>query len=145
MEVLKDIEEIKKLKARYFRFLDSKNWDDLGRCLTNDVLFSYPPQEIKVEGRAGLIENFKKRHAITQTAHTGSMPEIDLLDDNNAKGVWFMTDYIITPSGDGKTISQGFGHYFETYQKEQGEWKIKTILLERLLITQPDAALINIQ
>ena len=145
MEVLKEIEEIKQLKARYFRFLDSKNWNDLADCLAHDVLFSYPPQEIKVEGRAALIENFKKRHAITQTAHTGSMPEIELIDGNNAKGIWFMTDYIVTPLEDGKTISQGFGHYFETYQKERSKWKIKTILLERLIITQPDAALINIQ
>ncbi len=33
-----DLEEIKKLKARYFRSLDSKDWETYRSVFTNDVV-----------------------------------------------------------------------------------------------------------
>ena len=146
MDQSKEIEEIKHLKAKYFRFLDAKNWVELDQCLTDEVTFSYPPQQINVQGREALIANFSTRHEHTQTAHTGSMPEIEIVDSHHAKGIWFMTDYVVSPQEDHTLlITQGFGHYFETYVRERGKWKIQSILLERLLMTKPDAKLINIQ
>ncbi|MGE4306888.1 MAG: nuclear transport factor 2 family protein, partial [Novosphingobium sp.] len=37
-EALDDIEEIRKLKARYFRSLDSKDWDLYGSLFASDVV-----------------------------------------------------------------------------------------------------------
>jgi len=146
MDQLKEIEEIKVLKAKYFRFLDTKNWIELEACLADEVTFSYPPQQINVVGKAALITNFSTRHAHTHTAHTGSMPEIEILSEYHAKGIWFMTDYVVSPQENSSPIiSQGFGHYFENYIKEQGKWKIQRILLERLLITKPNPEFITIQ
>ena len=146
MDQFKEIEEIKILKARYFRFLDAKKWTELEQYLTDEVTFSYPPQQINVIGKAALISNFSTRHDHTQTAHTGSMPEIEILGEHRAKGIWFMTDYVVVPQENGNPIiSQGFGHYFETYIKEEGQWKIESILLERLLMTKPNPEFITIQ
>jgi hypothetical protein len=38
------IEEIKRLKHRYFRTLDLKLWDEFGDCLTEDVKARYGTQ-----------------------------------------------------------------------------------------------------
>jgi len=37
LERLVAIEEIKTLKARYFRFVDTKQWDDLRACFTAGI------------------------------------------------------------------------------------------------------------
>jgi ketosteroid isomerase-like protein len=50
MNKLKEIEEIKQLKSRYFRCLDAKDWPGLAACLTDDVTFDYPPEQIHVSG-----------------------------------------------------------------------------------------------
>ena len=145
MDQLKEIEEIKQLKARYFRFLDTKNWFELGACLMENVVFSYPPQKIEVNGRVALIENFSTRHAKTKTAHTGSMPEILFNDNWHAEGIWFMSDYVVAFDENGETkVNHGFGHYHETYTCEHGKWKIQSILLERLLSTHPTATIENL-
>jgi hypothetical protein len=34
-----DIEEIRKLKARYFRFLDAQDWDNYAQIFAPDVVF----------------------------------------------------------------------------------------------------------
>lgn len=146
METLKASEEIKQLKARYFRLLDSKKWNLLKACLAEDITFDYPPQNIHVKGADALIENFSNRHASTRTAHTGSMPEIEIIDQEHAKGIWFMSDYVVSMKDDKvESIAHGFGHYFETYILEDGQWKIKSILLERLMITNPDPDSIKIK
>ena len=41
---LSAIEEIKRLKYRYFRTLDLKLWDEFGDCLTEDVTARYGTQ-----------------------------------------------------------------------------------------------------
>ena len=41
-----DIEEIKRLKARYFRMMDTKDWDGLAQVFTDDV-------EIDMTGEGG--------------------------------------------------------------------------------------------
>jgi hypothetical protein len=145
MNKLKEIEEIKQLKARYFRFLDSKDWNGFNSCLADDVTFDYPPGNIHVKGNKDLIANFSERHATTKTAHTGSMPEIEIKETYHAEGIWFMTDYIIsTDEHKNKTIAQGFGRYFESYFRDNGKWVIKSILLERIVIVNPDAKIVTI-
>lgn len=36
--VLLDLEAIKVLKARYFRAMDTKQWDELRSCFTQDLV-----------------------------------------------------------------------------------------------------------
>lgn len=133
MDVLFNIEKIKQLKALYFRYLDNKDWNGLSGCLSQDATFSYPPQDIHHAGRQAVINNLSTRHAKTLTAHTGSMPEIIINDEQNATGVWFMSDIVITEAAGVKKISKGYGRYHETYVKQDGHWLIKSILLERIL------------
>src|ERR1700732_5613387 len=56
-EHLQDIEETKTLKARYSRFGDTKQWDDLAKLLTDDfaALFEIAPRFSKDQPRRAEI------------------------------------------------------------------------------------------
>jgi hypothetical protein len=65
------------------------------------------------------------------------MPEITLLSDTEAEGIWAMFDYVETELPSGPIKIQGYGHYFETYRKgPDGEWRISSKRNVRLRLDQ---------
>ena len=128
-----DIEAIRQLKARYFRLMDTKDWDGLAQVFTADV-------EIDVRGEGGGITNSVAEyipflranieHVIT--VHHGHMPEIELTSPTTAKGVWALEDQLWWPEGGPLKHMHGFGHYHETYEKSDDGWRIKTMTITRL-------------
>ena len=60
------------------------------------------------------------------------MPEIVILDENSASGIWAMEDIVILPG----LQLQGWGHYHEFYRKENDAWLIAKIRLTRLRLLQ---------
>jgi hypothetical protein len=141
-------EEIKQLKARYFRDLDCKNWEALNTIFTADAVFDLravnsvrrPPAGDLVPPPGGEDQIFRGRETIVAmiraaveglvTVHHGHAPEIAVLTDITARGIWALEDILRFPSGE--LLLNGFGHYHETYQKVGGDWQIKTSRLTRL-------------
>ena len=133
MEVseLVEIEEIKQLKARYFRFMDQKRWDEWGDVFTEDATLQYGPNPGDIfEGRDGIVEGLRNVLKDALTAHHGHMPEIEITGDATATGIWAMFDYVEMP---GITL-KGYGHYEEEYIKDDGKWKIRNLRLTRLRV-----------
>jgi hypothetical protein len=110
---LTEIEAIKQLKSRYFRLMDTQQFDDW---------------HIKIEGCAALVAGVRGLMTGAQSIHQGYMPEIELTSATTATGIWSMYDQVRLPT----CIFEGWGHYHEEYVKENGEWKIKSIHLTRL-------------
>jgi uncharacterized protein (TIGR02246 family) len=126
-----DVEEIKKLKARYFRGLDSKDWDLYASVFAEDVhvdLSMAGGQEYR--GREAFAA-YARGLTLVQSVHHGHMPEIELTSDTTATGIWSMEDFNYWEDG---TQNHGYGHYFETYEKADGQWRIKTMKLSYLRI-----------
>jgi SnoaL-like domain len=127
---LLDIEEIKQLKARYFRGLDLKEWDAWGHVFTEDVhteADGYP-----FDGRDTFIDAMREILADVRTVHHGFMPEITLTGHNEATGIWAMRDYLVFPS-DGEPVGFiGYGHYHERYIRQDGGWRIRHLVLTRI-------------
>jgi hypothetical protein len=141
-------EQIKKLKARYFRELDCKNWEGLYGVFATDAVFDLRavnsvrrlPGRDLVPPLGGTDQIFTGRDTIVAmiraavegliTVHHGHAPEIDVLTDNTARGIWALEDILRFPSGE--LLLNGFGHYHETYEKVGGDWQIKTSRLTRL-------------
>jgi hypothetical protein len=66
------------------------------------------------------------------TVHQIHAPEISILSEDSAEGIWPMQDDL-TWQADGKSYWQrGFGHYRQTYEKVEGRWLIKTHRLNYL-------------
>jgi uncharacterized protein (TIGR02246 family) len=130
-----DVEEIKKLKARYFRGLDSKDWDLYADVFTEDVVVDLSAMgggysgEV-YRGRDGFMA-YARSLTLVQSVHHGHMPEIELTSETTATGVWSMEDYNLWEDG---RQNHGYGHYLEIYQKTDGRWRIKTMKLSYLRI-----------
>jgi uncharacterized protein (TIGR02246 family) len=134
---LDDIEAIKQLKARYFRTMDTKDWDGMREVFTDDVVIDTTGAGGGViSGADAFMAFLRDTLADAVTVHHGHMPEIVLSSPTTATGVWAMQDYIVWPNA---MRLVGFGHYHETYEKVDEAWLIASSTLTRLHmdITQP--------
>ena len=130
-----DVEAIKQLKARYFRTMDTKDWDAMREVFATDVVV-----DVSGEG-AGVFEGVDNFLAMliptltdVVTVHHGHMPEITLTSETTAAGIWAMEDHLWWPEGSALSTLHGYGHYHETYERIDGDWRIKTTRLTRLRV-----------
>ena len=54
--------------------------------------------------------------------HHGANPQIEVLDESNARGKWSLQYFLINTKE--KTLTQLGGYYDDEYRKEGGKWKI---------------------
>ena len=122
---LEDIDAIKQLKAKYFRCLDSKLWDELAECFTEDVTTDYTDGLYRFEGKDAVM-NFLKGGLGRPTFfgfHQGHHPEIEITGKTTARGVWSSHYYMIDTEAS-KTMQCG-AFYRDEFVKQNGQWKIK--------------------
>jgi hypothetical protein len=140
-EELAAIEAIKALKARYFRAMDTKDWPAFEAVFTADATMDVSGELGGGDDDAGIIRGNAAIRAFVQgavddvtTVHHGHMPEIEITSPTTARGIWAMQDFLQMPEGSplGMKSMVGWGHYHETYELVDGEWKIKTLVLTRL-------------
>ena len=136
-----ELEAIRQLKARYCRFLDTKDLEGWRGVFTTDVVVSLdmavstggadlkmaPP----LEGADNFVPMVMGSLENAATMHHCHTPEITLTSATAATGIWAMEDWIIF--GDGHEL-HGAGHYRETYEKRDGNWQIKTLHLTRTIL-----------
>ena len=119
-----EIEAIKQLKYRYFRFLDQKKLDQLEQLLTPDFTASYHNGRYGAPDRATVMGFLRKTigqpHLLT--LHQGHHPEITLVSDTEATGIWYLQDIVIDTRE--KSRLEGNGFYEDRYRKVNGEWRI---------------------
>jgi hypothetical protein len=122
---LEDIEALKHLKARYFRCIDAKQWDEV------EALF-WPHAEITAtvarDGTlAGFLTSLRNLGDGVTTFHAGHMPELDVRSDGTAGGRWAMSFHLQWDGDNGPEGIQGFRFYEDEYLKSGGEWRISAM------------------
>jgi 3-hydroxyisobutyrate dehydrogenase-like beta-hydroxyacid dehydrogenase len=135
---LADLEAIKQLKARYFRFIDTKDWVAFRDLFTDDCKH-WLPQESAVPFMTNDDYFAMNEELLTPgvTTHHGHTPEITFLSDTEAEGIWAMFDYVQTETPSGRVSIKGYGHYFETYRKcDDGAWRISSKRNQRIRLDQ---------
>jgi uncharacterized protein (TIGR02246 family) len=125
-----DIEAIRQLKARYFRTMDTKDWDGMRDVFTDDVVIDTSDAGGSIVSGVDEFMTFL-REALggAVTVHQGHMPEIDVTSETTATGIWALNDIVIWPNG---MRLDGYGHYHETYEKGADGWRITSSRLTRL-------------
>jgi hypothetical protein len=63
------------------------------------------------------------------TVHQVHAPEIELTSATTARGIWALEDVVRLAPG---VNLRGYGHYHETYEKIDGQWRITSSKLTRL-------------
>ncbi|OHU95656.1 nuclear transport factor 2 family protein [Mycobacterium talmoniae] len=136
-----DIEAIRQLKARYCRFLDTKDIDAWRALFSPDVVVKLdmavsaggadgqtaPP----LQGLEAFVPVVLGGIGEAATMHHCHTPEIALTSASTATGIWAMEDRLIF--ADGREL-HGAGHYHESYEKRDGTWRITALHLTRTIL-----------
>ena len=148
------IEEIKQLKARYFRCMDTRLWEEVGQTFTRDGVFDcsqgfqHTPlggEPIGVEGpvttgRDAIVAWIRDAFVKQTSLHHGHCHEVAIDSETEAHGVIAINDEIRDASRTRRLLAAS-GHYWERYRFEDGAWRIAHIRLTRLFNdVAPDGA-----
>jgi len=142
-----DIEAIRLLKARYCRFLDTRDIDAWRQLFAPDVVVlldvavstggadpqTMPPL-VGLDAFEPVVLGGISGAATVHHCHT---PEIELTSLATATGIWAMEDLLVFPDG---SRLHGAGHYHEEYEKREDRWRITRLHLTRTLMDFTPAA-----
>jgi hypothetical protein len=124
------IEAIKQVKARYCRYLDTKDWDSWRSLFTDDFRSDTAQAGGKVIVGADEFVAFTRRSLGDRaTVHQVHAPEIELTSPSTARAVWALEDVVRLVPG---INLRGYGHYRESYALVDGRWLITESTLTRL-------------
>lgn len=140
---LVEIERIKRLKYRYARLLDTKDWDGLAGCFVPDATASYSGGQLSFEGRDAIISFLRDTLGSTRmiTSHVMTQAEIELVGSDRARGTWGLQDLVILADGDLEV--RGAAFYEDEYVKVDGTWLFRHTGYRRVYEetrTRPDDA-----
>ena len=121
-ERLVAIEEIKQLKARYFRCMDTKDWAGFEQVFAPDATVDFTPPggnsaNWSASGRTNIVAFVRKIVEPAVTVHHGHMPEVEITSTTTARAIFAMEDLIWWPERSPRQTLHGWGHYHETYVK----------------------------
>jgi hypothetical protein len=139
--------EITQLKARYFRGVDTDDGDLVRALLAEDCVLDYrgcctdpatkrdfiPAMNVVLYGRASWKSGGLSNRGIV-SVHQGHNFELDITGDATAEGIWSMTDRLYFPPGGAFSLMTCYGHYFETYEKFDEIWLLKTTRVTRIRV-----------
>jgi hypothetical protein len=142
---LLDIEELKKLKYRYFRLMDAKEWEQFEDLFTEDLEmnFAIPDEQfhpvgatITPEGwarvdRDGLLDWVRATSEGFTILHLAHMPEIEITGPDTATGTWSMTDFTRWDASGDPTWYRSYGGHVEDYVRTAAGWKIRRTVFTR--------------
>ena len=137
LDPLPAIEAIRQLKARYCRFVDTKQWERLKALFAPDAQFDGFGSVPDGTDPATFVSAISKRLAQAITVHHVHAPEIVFLEPQRARGVWAMMDYVdFQAGGQAKGTGAGrgwigWGYYEEEYACLDGVWLISYMRLTR--------------
>lgn len=132
---LSALEEIRTLKARYFRYMDQQRWDEWQGLFTDDVHADFSQDGGVHDGAAAFRSHVEAALEGAISIHHGHMAELEITGPDAARGVWSMEDHIEFPDGAPRRRLWGTGWYTEQYRRgEDGSWRIAELVLRRLRV-----------
>lgn len=141
------IEEIRQLKARYWRGVDDGDGELVRSILAEDCVLDYlgcctdpvtgidhmPAMNMVLKGRDSWPVGAPVGPRIV-TVHQGNDPDITVEDESSAHGIWSFTDRFFFPPGGPFERLTGWGRYHDTYENRGDGWKLRTTRIERLRV-----------
>lgn len=125
--------ELEFAKAKYCRAIDAKDWTALSALMIDAVEFGMSSEDAEADmivGRAAVIDSLQELTAGARTVHQVHNPEMEVSGDE-AQVIWAVRDRAVY--GNGVSVT-GYGHYFERWVKDKGEWRAASVLLRHTII-----------
>lgn len=130
---LEDIEALQRLKYRYWRCLDVKDWPTLRTLFVADATVSYGSGRYEFAGIEAIMKFLTESLSVERgamTIHHGHHPEIDITGATTAKATWALYNYMYNVK-ENRAIRIG-AYYHDDCIKVGGEWKFQHIGYESL-------------
>jgi hypothetical protein len=141
---LQAIEEIKQVKARYWRAVDTKDAALLRSVLCDLCLIDFRGSMGSEEGDLQLWHDPDRFCADMVAAtvgivsvHHGFPPEITIRSEDEARGIWPMEDLLWNNNPSAILPFRrfhGWGHYHDLYRRTPDGWRIEQTKITRILI-----------
>lgn len=134
LQQLSDFEDIRTLKHRYYRSIDTADMSLLADLFTDDVYVDYRGggYRVNLSGKDNMLEFIANSfHSGAAAMHHGHMPDITLTGEDTAKGIWYLEDIFIDVESKSHTI--GTAIYKDEYRREGGAWKIARTEYDRVI------------
>jgi SnoaL-like domain len=141
LERLWAIEQIRQLKSRYFRFVDTKDWLGLESIFCEDAMFDTPgtrggqapvtTDKNSLRGRDAIVGYIREGMASSSSVHHGHGHEVTIDAPDEAHGIIALED-VVTWEHPRRVHLHGFGYYHEIYRTENGAWRIWRSTLTRI-------------
>ncbi len=133
VQMLMDMEAIRQLKHAYFRCIDTANFEELATLFHDDVLVHFVGgnYEWKLQGKdeyLGAVKNSFTNESVGH--HNGHHPEIQMLSETEATGIWYLADNMWVMNFN--FFTTGTAVYWDRYLKIDGRWVIKDTRYERI-------------
>lgn len=147
IDKLAAIAEIKRIKACYFRGVDTADGELVRGILAEDCELDYrgccadpvsgtdylPAFSFVLKGRESWSSDGLVKAGIV-SVHQGHQSEIEIVSETSARAIWAMTDRLFMREGSNFSLLTGYGYYHETYTRAEGGWKIQTLRISRLRV-----------
>ncbi len=92
---MEDLEAVKRLKYRYIRCVDTKQYEGLAECFSKDATAAYEGGKHSLAGRDAIMDFLRGSLPAVITAHHVHHPEIEITGAATAKATWALEDYVI--------------------------------------------------
>jgi hypothetical protein len=131
MKLVQDLEAIKRLKYKCMRCVDTKQWETLADCFTEDATTSYEGGKYRLAGRDAIVDFFRRMNVSDLiTMQHVHHPEIEITAGETAKATWALQDYVIDLRANWSL--RGAAFYDDEYVRVDGQWKIKHTGFQRV-------------
>ena len=133
VQMLLDMEAVRRLKHAYFRCLDTANWEEMSEIFHEDVEVHFVGgnYEWKLSGREEYLKAIQSSFTRESVGHhNGHHPEIQILSEDEATGVWYLADNMWVMNHN--FFTTGTAIYWDRYLKIDGRWTIKDTRYERI-------------
>ena len=132
------LEDIKLLRAKYCRSIDSHDFARLRDIITEDFLLDMSPtgkvlgQPVEpVHGRDAVMALMEQGFSqLRMLLHIVTIPEIEFQNDSHATGVWRQETFVKETRPDLPGTGIAYATVFDTYRKEAGRWLIASVRVE---------------
>lgn len=115
-----DHEQIRRLKYRYLRSLDTKDWDEFEDCFLPEATADYAG--LVFADRAALVAYMREHLGPSiVTMHHVHHPEIEV-DGDTATGRWYLHDQVLSKAFEFKL--EGAAFYEDTYRRTPEGWRV---------------------
>lgn len=137
------VEQVKQLKHRYCRLLDTKRFDELGELFVEDGTASYGGGAVTLAGRADIVAFLHRAMGSRRilTSHLVGHPEIELVSPQRATGSWALQDVVLHEGH--AVVIRGASYYEDRYVHTPSGWRIEHTGYKRLyeeLAPRPEGA-----